>query len=234
MRRELARSVLARGITDPAGTVHLCLWPHLTDEGRAVVVMILSRTAASSWASPDQPALPVPDPHPGPRPDGHRERAARRRRRRRAAARAQTPSSSGSRSRQHRLPRLVTGPGAGSSRSFQRVRPARRASSTPGRPRSPLDDLDRLVDLDPAEPVEQQRPGHARQAAARERRGPQLAVDDVEHVGSRALAQVPGEVGEHRLGRPRLGGQASATTFSAYDVVLRPASAPARCAATAR
>ncbi len=41
VRWELARSVLARGVTDPAGDGDICLWPHVTDEGRAVVVMNL-------------------------------------------------------------------------------------------------------------------------------------------------------------------------------------------------
>jgi hypothetical protein len=38
-RRELARSFLARGITEPVGGAHLSLWPSLTAEGRAVVVL---------------------------------------------------------------------------------------------------------------------------------------------------------------------------------------------------
>jgi hypothetical protein len=37
--RELSRSFLARGITEPVGGAHLSLWPSLTDEGRAVVVL---------------------------------------------------------------------------------------------------------------------------------------------------------------------------------------------------
>lgn len=38
-RRELARSSLARGITEPVGGPHLSLLPSLTSEGRAVVVL---------------------------------------------------------------------------------------------------------------------------------------------------------------------------------------------------
>jgi hypothetical protein len=45
IRRELARSSLARGITEPVGGAHLSLWPSLTSEGRAVVVL--------SMVSPD-------------------------------------------------------------------------------------------------------------------------------------------------------------------------------------
>ncbi len=44
-RRELARSFLARGITEPVGGEHLSLWPSLTAAGRAVVVL--------SMVSPD-------------------------------------------------------------------------------------------------------------------------------------------------------------------------------------
>jgi hypothetical protein len=44
-RRELDRSSLARGITEPVGGAHLSLWPSLTSEGRAVVVL--------SMVSPD-------------------------------------------------------------------------------------------------------------------------------------------------------------------------------------
>ncbi len=45
VRRELARSSLARGITEPVGGAHLSLWPSLTAAGRAVVVL--------SMVSPD-------------------------------------------------------------------------------------------------------------------------------------------------------------------------------------
>lgn len=41
LRVELDRSVLAQGVTDPAGEGDICLWPHVTDEGRAVVVLSL-------------------------------------------------------------------------------------------------------------------------------------------------------------------------------------------------
>lgn len=41
VRGELARSLLAQGVTDPAGEGDMCLWPHATDEGRAVVMMSL-------------------------------------------------------------------------------------------------------------------------------------------------------------------------------------------------
>lgn len=41
LRWDLARSVLARGMTDPSGEGDVCLWPHVTDEGRAVVVVSL-------------------------------------------------------------------------------------------------------------------------------------------------------------------------------------------------
>lgn len=39
VRRELARSSLARGITEPVGGAHLSLRPSLTSDGRAVVVL---------------------------------------------------------------------------------------------------------------------------------------------------------------------------------------------------
>ncbi len=41
-RPELARSSLARGITEPVGGGRLSLWPSLTTEGRAVVVLSAS------------------------------------------------------------------------------------------------------------------------------------------------------------------------------------------------
>ncbi len=41
---DLARSVLAQGLTDPAGEGDVCLWPHVTEEGRAVVVLSLCST----------------------------------------------------------------------------------------------------------------------------------------------------------------------------------------------
>lgn len=41
-RPELARSSLARGITEPVGGGRLSLWPSLTSEGRAIVVMSAS------------------------------------------------------------------------------------------------------------------------------------------------------------------------------------------------
>ena len=129
----------------------------------------------------------------------------------------------------------VTGPGAASSRSSQRatgldVAGGRGQEDLAG----PLDHLDRLVDLAAAAPLQDQRPGHAGQAAARQGRRAQLAVDDVEDVGAGALAQVPGEVGEHRLGRParawrRPGRPRSRRTTSSSA----PPARPARCAATA-
>ncbi|MGH3345540.1 MAG: SsgA family sporulation/cell division regulator [Nocardioides sp.] len=42
VRPELARSSLARGITEPVGGGRISLWPSLTAEGRAVVVMSAS------------------------------------------------------------------------------------------------------------------------------------------------------------------------------------------------
>ena len=44
LRWELARFLLAQGVTDPAGEGDICLWPHVTDEGRAVVVLSLHST----------------------------------------------------------------------------------------------------------------------------------------------------------------------------------------------
>ena len=41
LRWELARSLLAEGLTDPAGQGDVSLWPHVTDAGRAVVVLSL-------------------------------------------------------------------------------------------------------------------------------------------------------------------------------------------------
>jgi len=41
LRWDLARSVLARGLTDPSGEGDVCLWPHVTEEGRAVVMVNL-------------------------------------------------------------------------------------------------------------------------------------------------------------------------------------------------
>lgn len=41
VRWELAGSVLAQGITDPADESDICLWSLVTNEGRAVVVMSL-------------------------------------------------------------------------------------------------------------------------------------------------------------------------------------------------
>ena len=62
------------------------------------------------------------------------------------------------------------------------------------------DDLDRLVDLAAAVPLEDQPARDAGEATAGQRRGAQVAVDDVEDVRAGALAQVAGEVGEDRLG----------------------------------
>ena len=44
LRWDLARSVLARGMTDPSGEGDVCLWPNVTEEGRAVVVLSLFST----------------------------------------------------------------------------------------------------------------------------------------------------------------------------------------------
>jgi hypothetical protein len=65
-------------------------------------------------------------------------------------------------------------------------------------------DVDRLVDLAGAVPLDDEVTGHSRQAAAGQGRRTQLTVDDVEDVGAGALAEVAGEVREHRLGRTAL------------------------------
>ena len=121
----------------------------------------------------------------------------------------------------------VTGPGPTSSRSSQRVTACtsrvvetRKISSAVG------EHLDRLVDLAAAVPLQQQGPGDPGQAAGRQGRRAQLTVDDVEDVRPGALAEVPGEVGEHRLGGAALLRVGERDTFSAYDVVFSPASAP--------
>ena len=106
--------------------------------------------------------------------------------------------------------------------------PARRGSWRPGRPRSPRASTSIGSSTSRAPYQSRTRsPGDAGQAAAGERRRAELAVDDVEDVGAGALAQVALEVGEDRLARARARGRAArARTFSPYDVVLRPASAP--------
>jgi len=44
LRCDVARSLLVQGLTDPAGEGDVCLWPHVTEEGRAVVVLSLCST----------------------------------------------------------------------------------------------------------------------------------------------------------------------------------------------
>lgn len=44
LRWDVARSLLAQGLTDPAGQGDVFVWPHVTEEGRAVVVLRLSST----------------------------------------------------------------------------------------------------------------------------------------------------------------------------------------------
>src|SRR3954447_23506429 len=108
---------------------------------------------------------------------------------------------------------LVTGPGTGSSTSSHALtgcaslvvdarktslapRTTSIGSSTPPAPYHPR--------TGPPPPPEDEPPRHTGQAPALERRRAQLAVDDVEDVGPCALAEVPGQVGHHRLPRTPL------------------------------
>ena len=128
--------------------------------------------------------------------------------------------------------RAVTGPGASSwspiacTACTSRVDEVRNTSSAGAPPP--------YVALDHVSPLQHQRPRDTGQAARAQRRSHDLAVADHEDVRPGRLAELAGRVGEHRLAGPVGRAWASATTFSAYDVVLIPAVAESRCVSTAR
>ena len=199
----MCRQTLLRALTDPAGAGR----PRDVAEHRPGRARGRRPGVPLPRRPPDRPGphargLPVPHPHPRGRPGRDGERPPRPRRAWSPACWAQSPSSSGSRRRHSSAAALVTGPGAGRSRSSQAETPC--TSRVVEVRNTSLACATTSIGSSTSTP-----PNHSRtsarvtpgQAAARQRRRAQLPVDHVEDVGPGALAQVAGQVGEDRLAR---------------------------------